>query len=356
MKKRVEYIDLLRVLAILSVIAIHINAITRDAVISTNKIYYIFLTFMDSLTRAGVPLFFILTGFFIFDKKEYYRTFIIRKLPKLIIPFVLISFAYYIYNIIDNHTTFNFLTFLQDFSNNKICYHLWYMYHIIIIYLFIPYEKKMLDNIEKKDLLRLIVTVFTIGNFFVLLQRLSKRFDFPSFGALALPDLIIYNNYVLLGSYLRKYDIKKKKTFIILGLFSLISMPILDYFYVKDVRNDLMLTATSLPPLFYSIAIYILVKDNYNKLKLNYKVKYLISKISNLTLYIYLVHVMVMNILVKILSAHWIYDRFYEKLLLSLILFVLVFLISFIISIILDLIYSKIEQKIISLERKKLNA
>ena len=94
MKKRVEYIDFIRMFAILSVIAIHVNAITRDALIVTNKIYYFFFTFLDSLTRAGVPLFLMLTGYFVLSskKEESYKLFIKNKMP-----FCNFSFTKYFY-------------------------------------------------------------------------------------------------------------------------------------------------------------------------------------------------------------------------------------------------------------------
>ena len=96
--KRVEYVDLLRVIAILSVIAIHTNTLIRDHYFTSKKIYYIILTCLDSVTRAGVPLFFMITGFFVLssDKSEKYIDFIKKMIKKMVIPFVLFSFIYYI--------------------------------------------------------------------------------------------------------------------------------------------------------------------------------------------------------------------------------------------------------------------
>ena len=270
MKKRVEHIDLIRVFACLSVIAIHINAITRDNFITNNKTYYALFTLLDSFTRAGVPLFLMLTGYFVLKKEEDYKTFIKKKMPKLIIPFILFSFVYYLYLVYDTNISFNILNFIKRLFNNEIYYHLWYMYTIILIYLFIPYEKVLVDNLKQKDLL------FIDGN----------------------------------------------------------------------VRNDVMLTATSILPVFYTLGIYYLIKDNYDKLKINKKVKKLIENYSRLSLYIYLSHVLVMNITVKILSNYWIYDRFVENILFTIIVFIITAIVSYFISIIFDLLYNKIENRI----------
>lgn len=343
MNKRVEYIDLIRVFAILSVIAIHINAITRDACIGKNITEYSILTFLDSITRAGVPLFFMLTGFFVLRKEEDYTSFIKRKLPKLVIPFVILSFVYYIYKVVDESLTFNMLEFLKMFTNNELCYHLWYMYTIIIIYLFIPYEKKLVDNLERKDLLRLIVTTFVIGNLLSTIFTFTNRYDYTVFSSFSLPGLLIYNNYVLLGHYLSKYDFKNKKIIYVLGVVSLLLMPLLDHFYIENnIRSDSMLTATSFLPIFYSLAIYYLFKSVYDKLHLKQTAKLIISHISKLSLYIYLIHVLVMNVIVNLLNKFWGYESFFEKILFTIIVFVLTSIISYILAIILDLIYNKI--------------
>ena len=347
MKKRVEHIDLIRVFACLSVIAIHINAITRDNFITNNKTYYALFTLLDSFTRAGVPLFLMLTGYFVLKKEEDYKTFIKKKMPKLIIPFILFSFVYYLYLVYDTNISFNILNFIKRLFNNEIYYHLWYMYTIILIYLFIPYEKVLVDNLKQKDLLRLIITTFIIGNLFLTINLLTKRYNHPFLSACLLPNLIIYNNYVLLGHYLSKYDFKNKKLIYILGLISVLFMPIVDLFFIDgNVRNDVMLTATSILPVFYTLGIYYLIKDNYDKLKINKKVKKLIENYSRLSLYIYLSHVLVMNITVKILSNYWIYDRFVENILFTIIVFIITAIVSYFISIIFDLLYNKIENRI----------
>ena len=355
MKKRVEYIDFIRMFAILSVIAIHVNAITRDALIVTNKIYYFFFTFLDSLTRAGVPLFLMLTGYFVLGtkKEESYKQFLKKKMPKLVIPFFIFSIAYYIYRIYDNSVNASILDFLTKFLNNDIYYHLWYMYIIIMIYIMIPYTKKLVELLKEKDLLRLIIITFIFGNLLLTIQHFSNRYGTTLFQAFTLPNFIIYNNYLLLGYYLNKYDLNNKKLIYILGIISLLLMPIADYLTINNnVRNDLMLTSTGILPVFYTLMIYYLIKDNYHRLKINSRIKEIIKNFSRLSLYIYLSHVLIMNIIVRILNNYWIYDRFYEKVFFTAIVFSLTSILSYLFSILFDLMYNKIE---VILQKNKKN-
>jgi len=96
MKERVKYCDFLRFVAIVSVLLIHVFADFRDGYLLTNRTYYFLLTFVDGFTRTGVPLFFMLTGIFMFrsKKEESYSDFIKKRLSKLLIPFLIISIFY----------------------------------------------------------------------------------------------------------------------------------------------------------------------------------------------------------------------------------------------------------------------
>ena len=166
-------------------------------------------------------------------------------------------------------------------------------------------------------------------------------------GAFDLPILVILNNYLFLGYYLRKYDINNKRIIYILGIISLFLMPVFDSFIINNnSRNDVVLNATSIFPIFLTLSIYYLIKDNYKKIKITKYIKKQIVKVSNLSLYIYLFHVLVLNILVKLLNKIWIQDRLYENILLFIILLIFTFIFSYLISIIFDYVYNKIRDKI----------
>ena len=349
MKKRVEYLDFLRVFALLSIIAIHILGVIRTRYLGVNNTYYHLFTFVDSFTRAGVPLFLMLTGYLILgSKKELkYKEFIKKRLPKLLISFFIASIFYYIYIVIDRDLSFGIIDFIERFTSNNIMYHLWYMYTIIIIYMFIPFEKKLLDNLKEKDLLILIILTYILGNVFYTTDLFSARYNHGILGAFKLPALLIYNNYLVLGYYLSKYDIKNKGIIYILAVLSLILMPIADAFFIENnLRNDAMLNATSIFPIFYTLAIYYLIKDNYKKIKIPVWLKKQMTNISDLSLYIYLFHVLVLDFFLRKLNKIWIQDRLYENVLVFFILLVLTFIGSYIIAIIFNYLYNKIDNLI----------
>ena len=127
---------------------------------------YAILTFFDSLTRVAVPMFFMITGSFMLSNKknEKYLEYIKKRIPNLFIPFFLISIIYYMVNQYNLKENLSIIDFVGLFTTGNIKYHFWFMYTIIMIYMFIPFIKKLVQNISKKELITLINLIFIFGN------------------------------------------------------------------------------------------------------------------------------------------------------------------------------------------------
>ena len=357
MKNRVKYCDALRFLAIASVILIHVLADFRDLYLINYKPNYFLLTCIDSFTRMGVPLFLMFTGIFMLnDKKKYsYKEFIKKRLPKLVIPFIIISFIYYIYETLKIKETFSIINFISLFTTNGIKYHFWYMYSIICIYLLIPYLKILVQRLNKKKLENLILINFIMGNVLISLMHLFSIININVLSALYFPNLIIYANYLFLGYYLYKYKINKKskKIFYKLAFISIILMPILDYIMTKDLRTDSFLTVTSIFSFIMTTAFFIFVKDNYDKFKINEKVECFFVKSASLTFYIYMFHVIIMELIKKGMLKIFVPNRFLENMIFIVIEYILTFILSYYISIIFDKLYNKTIKLFVNIKSSK---
>ena len=346
MKSRVKYCDALRLFAILSVIAIHIFASFRDKYLMLNQTYYFILTFFDSLTRTGVPLFFMITGVFMLsDRREItYKEFLKKRLPKLIIPFIIISVIYYINECFKIGDQVSLNMYLKLLTSGQIKYHFWFMYVIIIIYMFIPFIKKLVQNIDKKSLKNLIILIFIFGNVLGTINLYTVKYNLISLNSFILPDLIKYTNYVFLGYYVFNYDINKKNRKIIymLSIICILLIPVADIIFIDNIRNDVILNASSMFPFIPAIGIFVYFKNNYNKWKISDEIEKFISKSSPLIFYIYMVHVIVMEKFFEKIYKFYIPNRFIEDILLIIISFIIVFFISYIISYIISKVIDKI--------------
>ena len=351
MKNRVSYCDALRFLAIFSVIVIHVIADLRTLYLPVNKDYYFLFSLIDSITRAGVPLFFMFTGIFLLSrqKNEPYKVTVKSTIKKLIIPLIIASFAYYCYNcFIDHKSVFSLKQFIIDLYSNNIKYHLWYMYAIILIYLLIPFLKTGIQNMKRQDLKNLIILIFLLGSLPSTINQFCIYLNLPTLEVMSYPIILTQINYLFLGYYLYHYDIseKLKKKIYILGILSIICMPILDSLLTNDKRWDPFFPPNIIFPFLYTSAVFIFVKSNYNKWKIPQKIQKFFELTASLSIYIYLSHVMILEITRRVLYHYFTPSSLLENLGLFSVFLLITAIGSFIFSYLLKKVVTFIKKKI----------
>lgn len=357
-KERLQYCDALKTISIFLIVAIHVLAFFRDTYVSTNRLYYTLIIFVDALTRVGVPIFFMITGTFMLSKKreEKYSTYLLKRLPKLVIPFFLISIIYYLYENNKNGMTGSLLNFLQVFtSSGGVKYHFWFMYIIIMIYIFIPFLRVLVQNLKKKELRNLIIVIFILGNVLKTVNYYLGNYKYSILTGFCLSDLVTYMNYVFLGYYLYKYEIHYKtiKWLYALGVIFIILIPFADMLYITDSRNDAMLTCVSIFPFIPSIAFYLLFKNNYSKWKIPELIKKGVHLIAPVTLYIYLLHVIIMEVIMEVFNRFWFHQSLIENAAYYLTVFICTILFSSIVAIICNYICRFCSQTIVRLFKRE---
>ena len=348
-KKREIYSDILKIISIFLVVLIHVIATYRDKYFYTNVKYYTFLTFVDSFTRIAVPMFFMITGTFMLSKKtEKYSDFFKKRISKIFIPFFLISIIYYIYECNKMGNSKNIISFITLFLNGGVKYHFWYMYAIIPIYLLIPYLQVLVQNLDRKKLLNLIILLFIFSNVFNTISLLTNRYEHGILTAFTLPNLISYINYLFLGYYLYKYNLSNsKRNKIILFILSILCiglMPIFDHYFINGYRNDEMLLATSFLPIIPSIFSYIFVRDYFKDKKISDKICSFISIISSCVIYVYMLHVIVIETFEEIISKFWKYNSIKGDIVRIIIVTIISFIVSVLISYLIILIKKLIKE------------
>ena len=93
--KRIFYFDALRTLAILSVIIVHVYAVTRIHVMADYgmipSLRWIFSQIAGNCFRIGVPLFLMLAGALSLGRVWTIRDFLGKRIPRIVGPFVFCS-------------------------------------------------------------------------------------------------------------------------------------------------------------------------------------------------------------------------------------------------------------------------
>lgn len=297
-KKRSEGLDLIRSIAILSVVLIHclrciqpLDSISIFNSMSTFEQIFYFTSY--TLGSIGVPLFFLLTGYLIlhrdFDSPiNFYKR---NLLPLLItwelwiIPNNLLAKFYY-------DVPFHFSTVIKNmlFIEPVFIGHSWYMPVIIGIYILIPFVAKAIQSFDVKNFL-LPCSISYV--FFSLLPstnlilnknwHLISDLNFP-FG--------LYLSYVILGYILYKFKIESSLKFIPLILILISLTSYLQIFIHQSSQNifHLWYDFFTLP----LIAIFIFILLHEVKFNLHF-----IGFISKCSFGIYIIHVFFIGVILK---------------------------------------------------------
>ena len=307
--KRVLWGDVLRVIAMTLVVLIHSLAPYRYNFFDThNTSCYLFIATIDAIARSAVPIFFMLTGYFATQKQiTSYRVFLKNTIKKLIAPFTIFSLIIYIGLGILNNNQPSVREFIARFINGDgVQYHMWFMYAIIIIYLFLPFINKLLRHFNQKELLRLILLIFLFGNFLYTIQSLASAKNISILNNIVLPDIVIYTNYVVIGYYLNKYNTPAHlKQFIkIMAVISVFILPISSLLFTDYMDTDKLTSCMSVFSFFIGISIFIVTKDIlchhlFNKVDhRNFLVK-AIQKLSRLSFVVYMIHPLILEFIRK---------------------------------------------------------
>jgi surface polysaccharide O-acyltransferase-like enzyme len=148
-----NWADRLRNIATLMVIAIHLAAPIAFEYPDLNTSWWWTGNIINSMTRPGVPLFVMLSGFLLLSKDYDLIDFLKRRFSRVIIP-ALFWMSYYLYN---NHFINNKPASLKEglleLVSGPVHYHMWFIYLIIGLYLIYPILRPWVRQASERDLI-----------------------------------------------------------------------------------------------------------------------------------------------------------------------------------------------------------
>ncbi len=214
-KKRVEWIDFVRALAILTVLYIHANdgifIISSDAILHYTLFSRIFNFASLFIGRIGVPLFLMITGYLLLDRiydDARVRKFWENNCKKLIIVTIIWAI---IYAICLQFVTINSSSVNFGEAGTLFFSHMWYMPMIIGMYLSMPFVSASLRHYDSKTVWYAAI-VFTLLAF--LLPFITTVFDMTGIKNVAIQYCLgfsggVYGIYIILGYLVKKGQFKK---------------------------------------------------------------------------------------------------------------------------------------------------
>ncbi len=305
--ERQHHLDYLRVFASIAIILLHICCQNMEIVELAGPEWN-FYNVGNSLTRWGVPVFVMMSGALFLPREIPTKTLYKKYILRMAIAYVVWAAFYAITDPIGNLLftegyVISFMEIIGNFISGAI--HLWFLPMIIGLYMCIPLIKQLTknDNLIKYFLLLSFVFCFVqtqnelttnnlisgnaqliFGNVNTVLRSFSMNLvsGFPA--------------YFILGFYLNKTEINKKKRFLIyiLGVIGFVLTITLNLLASKNAGKSLeaFYTPNALNVLLMSVAVFVWFKYNA---KGTAKLNKIIIKLSKYSFGAFLVHIFILQ-------------------------------------------------------------
>ncbi len=232
-----------------------------------------------------VPLFFMISGYLLFNKKTIpVFTFYRKRLYRILFPFFMLCIIYFF------NQGSGITEFIAKIFQKKVDFHLWYVYAIVGLYLAVPFFKKLFETAEGIILIKLYIAIWIISAIIYPTVYRYLSLDIPFFNNFNFNFFYGYMGYLLLGGLLRNHTFSKKER-IFAFIITIISTWLIYYFtkkysYTLHKPNELFFE--NLTPFVFcqAVSFFIALKDSSFK-------NSIIQKISIHSYWIYLIHVLV---------------------------------------------------------------
>lgn len=299
-KERIIYLDILRIISCISIIAIHVAAHNYDTTTPSSYEWNVFNIY-QSATRWAGPMFMLISGAIFLDNnreisiKKIYT----KNILKLIITAIFWATFYemmdiFVMNIKSARGLKVFIT--NVISLNK--YHLWYLRMMIGLYIITPVLRKITADRKTTEYFLIVQLFFTsIIPSLLLIPGMSKFKDLFS-------DINLnfgYISYFVLGYYLsiKEFSGKTRKAIYGLGILGFVVTVVGCAVYSNYLNKPYKLYMQYLPTmLLETIGIFVFVKNC--KFNITTRTNKMINLLVKNTLGIYLIHVFVKECLEKI--------------------------------------------------------
>lgn len=315
-RNRTSY-NLIRVVAMLMVLAVHVSNECEQFMEPYNKTWYLNSIF-TCIAMIANPLFFMLSGKFNLNKRfetlQDYFIFYYKKIISIFVP--LLVFSIIVFLVKYNPSDWSIMLFIKGFLNNEIEGVYWFVYALGCILVFSPFFSKMLQSMSRLDKTMFFWVLIAVNSFITiyLMKGTNAHMNYNSVG------IISWHLFYFIG-YLLEDVIQTRKeenVLIALGGVGLVVQFLLDRF-VENLAVPLYDPTPWM--IFEGIAVYLLLlRVDFG----NGKLAKVIDKIAEVSFVFYLLHMLIVNMVVKWFPLH-------ISASVNAICFVVIFIISFVI-------------------------
>jgi surface polysaccharide O-acyltransferase-like enzyme len=297
-------VDLIRTLAIVLVIVLHASIEPQPPVLdlSLNGVYrWWTVNIFDSISRSCIPLFIMLSGALLLTiekTSESMKVFFKKRWNRIGLPFIFWGIIYFSWTFYINKGDLGLDDIYQGIQIGPY-YHFWFIYLLVGLYLITPFLRVAVSYSERR-VMGFFLVLWFVGTAIVPLADLLFE-SFQLSGDVFM--MINWVGYYLLGAYLLKVDVKKTYLYILLFLgflwtivgtyyATLLIGGQASYFFYDYLAINVIITSFALFLILLNISPTRL-QQTPNALK------WLVHKIGQNSLPIFLIHVIILESLQK---------------------------------------------------------
>ncbi len=299
MKQRQTELDILRFLATLAVMIIHMGRVSYVSVCWASGLFQ-----MSIAPLAWcVPVFFMISGRFFLDPERIVtlRVLFQKYIFRLILAFTLWSAIYTAYDVWSGaYAGLSIFGILAEYIHGPV--HFWYLYAAVGLYLLTPLLRKVSRDNALCGYILILFAVYNITTqYLIYLPKIGSIVE-NAVGRLGLESFSGYAGCFLLGHFLsvnRDKITKKWETAIyLLGALLLVMTYVLDVFLPEELRqNDFVKQYQKPNVILFSAAIYLFFIKRVSELKFSPRIRQLLAKATEYGLGVYILHALVIELL-----------------------------------------------------------
>jgi surface polysaccharide O-acyltransferase-like enzyme len=292
---KIGWANNLRAAATLGVVVIHCSSYVILNFGHIDKLHWLIAVIFNTAVRWSVPIFVMLTGSFVLSNyNDKLGHFLKNAFNKIIVPFLIWSIVYLLYNnwddLFGNALTTaqkNELLIEKSLSGTEV--HLWYVYMIVGVYLLIPIFSKWTKLASPKELYLFLGFWFFLLFANPYLNNYTTDFQFSYFSG--------YIGYLIAGFYLFNYVKLNKVIPWLLLIISIAIIAAVTYTtsFAKNEFNDTFLAPLTPGIFMMSASVYLIGKQS--TIHLPKWFNNLVDQICKYSYGIYLVHYLVLALI-----------------------------------------------------------
>lgn len=323
------YLEVLRCVALLFVVNIHVVAIPIQNWVTNPGTWYPAYSLTYIIGNFGVPLFLMISGSLLLNPEKYIslKKLYKKMIPRILIPLLVFGYCFALMEIFFDIHSINASMFVEGLLrvlNKKSWEHLWYLYLLIGIYLMLPVIRVLLNKITDKQLEYLMGVLCFLA---FIIPTVNAVFGTNI--SLEQPRPLCHITSFIMGYVISRYYILKtfKRYLYLSGSISLAILLIFGLFAGKINYECYRILAQYDCIFVFAVAsmIFLLFNDKKNAIEKIGKVQgggYILS-LADCSFGIYLIHPVIMNILYKVMG--------WQPIMFNPVIFIPVFCVAFIV-------------------------